>query len=111
MCYLQICAPTNAHSSGSPLSDPVKGQHCRFFKRRAVERTGGVGQVMLGEQDSFSIDTHGFGDQALDPQFIKQPGPHALHKEGIGLGKALQRADWPCSQEPVSTCWREPSTF
>ena len=94
---LQVVALADAHGCGGPLADTVERQDRGLVKGRAEVGAGGVGEMVLREQYLLGIDADGTRDQALNPQLVKEPGPHALHEHPIRLGKPLQGR----LQEPV----------
>ncbi len=77
-----------------PLADPIDGQDRRLLEGGAEERAGGVGEVMLNEQDLPFGDPQLLPDQRLDPELLMEPGDHRLTEDLVGLRARLQDAHY-----------------
>ena len=54
-----------------------------------------MGDVMLGKQDSGFVDADSLLDRILHPEFVEQPGPHALDEHRVR------------AREPRNRCFHE----
>ena len=75
---LDVGAAAAAGGGRRPLPHPVHGQQRRLLERRAEERAGRMGQVMLGEENAVARDPDLLGDAPGDPQLVDEPGRHRV---------------------------------
>src|SRR5262249_19336228 len=64
-----------------PLADSVHGHQRRVLEGRAEEGRGGVGEVVLGEENLVAWHSDALGDERADPQLVGEPRRHGAAEE------------------------------
>ena len=82
---------TYADRRSRPLAHTVEGKYGGFVEWRAEVSAGGVGYVVVGEQDAVLVDAQDALDVAPDPQLVEEPRPHAVDELHVGLWEAGHR--------------------
>jgi len=76
---------------GGPLPHSVEREDGRVGEGRAVERAGGMGHVMVDEEDLRGGQAEVFLQVGFDPELLIEPVDHGLSKRAPGPWKCCQR--------------------
>ncbi len=75
-----------------PFADAVNRQDGGLFVRRAEESAGCVRKMMIYKENLVCRQVELADQEALDPQFLIEPGNHGLAKDHVGARHGLQNA-------------------